>query len=89
MLQYKKKREKLDKSIDDLKPWSMIQIVGGISVPAQVDADKRVGAMVFKFHNEIPNDLVVHVSEYFSKVNRTNATWTFFRPSAFTIYPSD
>ena len=41
----------------------MVQIVGGISAPAQVDADKRIGPMVFKFHNEVPNDLVVHVSE--------------------------
>ena len=89
-MQYREKCKKLlDKSVDAHKPWSMIQMVGGISVPATVDADKRIGAMVFKLHDDVPKDLVVHVSEQFTTVNRTNATWSFIRPSGFTIFPQD
>ena len=63
VLQYKEKLKNLDTSVDDQKPWSMVQIVGGFSALAQVDADKRIGPMVFKFHGKTPSDLVVHVSE--------------------------
>ena len=67
----------------------MIQIIGGISVPAFIDPDKKIGAMVFKFHDKVPNDLVIHISEHFTAVTKLNATWTFVRPSGFTIFPTD
>ena len=33
--------------------------------------------------------MVVYISEYFPTVTSTNATWTFRRPSGFTLFPTD
>jgi len=70
-------------------PWSTIQIIGGISVPAQISAEKRVGCMCFKLHGEVPDDLVVLISEYYTTVTNANCTWRFDRQTGFTIYPSE
>jgi len=70
-------------------PWSTIQIIGGISVPAQISAEKRVGCMCFKLHGEVPDDLVVLISEYYTTVTNANCTWRFDKQTGFTIYPSE
>ena len=58
-------------------------------VSGQIVADKRVGAIVVKLKNEVPDDLTVLISETFQAVTDTNATWTFKRPTSFTLFPSD
>ena len=58
-------------------------------VSSQIVADKRVGAIVVKFKDEVPDDLTVLISETFQAVTDTNATWIFKRPKSFTLFPSD
>ena len=70
-------------------PWSEIRIVFGMTVPATVDAEHRIGQMAFKILGRVPVDLEIFISEHVRSVNRSNYTWKFDNPTSFMINPTD
>ena len=70
-------------------PWTTIQFITNDPLMAYVDAEHRNGAMRFYFKGNIPKDLTVHVSENYQVVTESNASWSFIKPSVFTLHPRD
>jgi len=68
---------------------SQIDIVDSLPAQAYLDGEGRIGAIRFAIKGLPPKNLIVHISENFSAVNESNATWTFHKPTVFTILPRD
>ena len=71
------------------EPWTEIQIIDGTSIIALVDAESRIGPVKFRLRGMVPGDLVTYVSENHQEVTKENATWSFERSTAFTLFPQD
>lgn len=59
-------------------PGSTIEIFEKNPVLATVDAENRIGQIVFRFVGDgVPNDLAVYVSENYHNVTKENSSWSF------------